>query len=116
MNVDDTKEIFWKSDLDVTLYYLTFEEVQQIPVSDSEYLASYFTASETDLTEKYKGVSVGRGVIFYGASILKLTVEALSPEYGRYVFSELPLKDAQRSNLGDGCFWYSIGQKYFYCY
>jgi len=120
MNVNDEKEIFWKSDLDVTLYYLTFEEVPQIPASESEYLTSYFTSRDIDLTNSYQNVSIGRDVIFFGAGILKLTVEALSPEYGRYVFSDLPLKDPQRSNLRDengdpvmGCFGASAANSIF---
>jgi hypothetical protein len=32
---------------------------------------------------------------------LKFTVEEQGPEYGRYIFSDLPLKDPQRSNLRD---------------
>jgi hypothetical protein len=120
MKINDVKEVFWKSDLDVTLYYLTFEEIMQIPVSESEYLTSYFTSRDIDLTNSYQNVSIGRVVIFFGVGILKLTVEALSPEYGRYVFSDLPLKDPQRSNLRDengdpvmGCFGASAANNIF---
>jgi hypothetical protein len=35
------------------------------------------------------------------STILKVTVEALSPEYGRYILSDLPFKDPKRSNLRD---------------
>ena len=30
MKIRDKKEIFWKSDANVTAYYITFEEMEQI--------------------------------------------------------------------------------------
>lgn len=105
MNIDDDKQIFWQSDLNVTAYYVTFEEVVQINENEweTEFIDSYIASRDHDLTEKYKSASIGRTVIFGATNdiVLKLTVEALSPEYGRYVFSQLPLNDSQRSNLRD---------------
>ena len=111
MNIDDEKEIFWKSDLNVTAYYITYEEI--IPDVESEYLYSFTTSRDNDLTRDYNNYSIGR-VIIWGTDsemILKITVEALSPDYGHYIFSSLPMNDPQRSNLRDesgkpvmGCF------------
>jgi len=113
MNAADEKEIFWKSDLNVTTYYLTYDEIVNDDELESDFLYSYMAARDNDLTEKYKNVSIGHEIIF-GVNyeiVMRLTVEALSPEYGRYIFSDLPLKDRQRSNLRDengnpvmGCF------------
>jgi hypothetical protein len=100
MNTTDSKQLFWKSDLEVTAYYITYEESQG---NGWEFVLSYETVRDNDLTEQYKNASVGRGII-YGVNyttVLRFTVEALGPEYGRYLLSELPLKDPQRSNLRD---------------
>ena len=104
MNVtDDRKEVFWKSDLAVTAYNITFEELTSENPPDFEFRGSYIGARDNDLTGKYKNNSIGRTFLFgvNSAQIIKLTVETLSPEYGRYLFSELPLNDSQRSNLRD---------------
>jgi hypothetical protein len=115
MQNDDEKEIFWKSDLNVTAYYITYEELYPIIEDEweSEFLFSYKSARDNELTQQYENVSIGHEII-WGADagkVLKLTVEALSSEYGQYIFSSLPLKDSQRSNLRDevgnpvmGCF------------
>ncbi len=115
MHVDDEKEIFWKSDLDVTAYYVSYYELTWGAANEwiAEYLDSFLNTRDNDFTKKYNNASIGREVIF-GVdyeTVLKITIEALSPEYGRYVFSELPLKDPKRTNLRDkngnpvmGCF------------
>jgi hypothetical protein len=113
MNIADNKQIFWKSDLEVNVYYLTFEESEQIQGSEWEFVHNFATVRDNDLTERYKRYSIGRAIILgvnYG-TVLRFTVKALNPEYGRYVISDLPLKDPQRSNLRDengnpvmGCF------------
>ncbi len=110
MNVSDQKELFWTSDPAVTAYYMTFEEITE---DGLEYYESYTISRDNDLTELYSNVSVGKDLL-WGLNfeiVLKLTIEAFSPEYGRYIFSELPLNDPQRSNLRDengypvmGCF------------
>jgi len=115
INAEDTKEIFWKSDLDVTSYNITFEELFQISANEweSEFLWSHVSTRDNELTERYGNISIGREIIWWAdaGTILKMTVEALSPEYGRYILSDLPLKDPLRSNLRDedgnpimGCF------------
>lgn len=105
MHVDDEKEIFWKSDLAVTAYYLRYEEMELTGGDEREveFLDSYSSSRDNDLTERYQAVSIGRTTIFgvNYPTVLQLTVEALSPAYGRYLFSDLPLKDHQRSNLRD---------------
>ncbi len=58
------------------------------------------------LSEEHKDVSIGKENFQVSqqadaGTVLKITVEALSPEYGRYIFSSLPLNDTQRSNLRD---------------
>jgi hypothetical protein len=108
---DERKELYWKSDLDIASYYVTYEEI--IRNSETEFLFSYNVVRDNDLTKKYGDVSIGKETLF-GISpgiVLKLTVEAFSPEYGHYIFSSLPLNDPQRSNLRDqdgapvmGCF------------
>jgi hypothetical protein len=110
IGVDEHKEVLWRSVKEVTAYYLTYEEVT---ATGEELLDSYPLAAVQDLSRLYPGTSVGREVlsgIDYEIT-MRLTIEALSPEWGRYVFSELPLKDPQRSNLRDengnpvmGCF------------
>ena len=59
--------------------------------------------SINDLTERYGNVSIGKATIWQAdaVTLLKITVEALSPKYGRYISSSLPLNDPQRSNLRD---------------
>ncbi len=110
MNADDQKEIFWKSDPEVTAYYITYEE---LTLDGAEFLGSDARAADNDLSEKYASESIGREFLFgfNYETTLRLTVETLSPEWGRYIFSELPLKDPQRTNLRDengnpvmGCF------------
>ena len=110
MNANDDKEIFWRSDPEVTAYFLTYEE---LTIDGYEFIDSGARARNNDLSELYANASIGKEFIF-GVNfeiILRITVEALSPEYGRYIFSNLPLKDPQRSNLRDengepvmGCF------------
>ncbi len=124
MHIADRKEIFWKSDSDVTSYYITYEEILAINgnVWASEWLYSRPAIRDNDLTDIYRNVSVGWDIIFGVASprILRLTVEALSPEYSRYIFSSLPLKDPQRTNLRDadgnpvmGCFGAIAGTRIY---
>jgi len=115
MNFTGNKQIFWKSDLNVTSYYISFELLEQDDQNQwqSTFLYSHPSARDNDLTARYTNVSVGREIIFgsFYDAVLKMTVEALSPEYGSYMFSSLPLKDPARSNLRDengnpvmGCF------------
>ena len=107
MMSDDTKQIFWKSDPNITSYHIIVEESEQIDENDPEFefLDSFVSARDSALTERHENVSIGTDVSaeVYAdiGKVLKITVEALSPEYGRYIFSLLPLNDAQRSNLRD---------------
>ncbi len=108
---NDEKAIFWKSDLNVTSYFVTVEVPERIredkPESEFVTSTSYSSSSsrDNDLTEKH-GVSIGKENFFVSrisnaGKVLRITVEALSPEYGHYIFSSLPLNDARRSNLRD---------------
>jgi hypothetical protein len=110
MNVNDQKEILWISDPEVTSYFLTYEEITD---ERAEFLGSTSRAADPDLSQSYPNGSVGREYLFGWDSevVLRLTVEAFSPDWGRYIFSELPFKDPQRTNLLDqngnpvmGCF------------
>ena len=104
---DDEKAVYWKSDLNVTSYLVTVE-VSERGYADrleSGFTASYSSSRENDLTDKH-GVSIGKENFYVSrksnaGKVLKITVESLSPEYGSYIFSSLPLNDARRSNLRD---------------
>jgi hypothetical protein len=107
LKINDEKAIFWKSDLDVTSYLVTVEVPARIREDkpESRFLTSYSSSRDKDLTEKH-GVSIGKEDFYVSrksnaGKVLRITVEALSPEYGRYIFSSLPLNDARRSNLRD---------------
>ena len=87
-----------------------------------EFFFSYKTSRDNDLTERYRNASVGHETLFGvdEGTVLRMTVEALSPEYGRYIFSALPLNDPQRSNLRDeagnpvmGCFGATAAKSIF---
>ena len=102
---NDEKAIFWKSALKVTSYFVTVEVLEHIHdnIPESGFLTS--SSRDNDLTEKH-GVSIGKENFFVSreanaGKVLRITVEALSPEYGRYIFSSLPLNDGRRSNLRD---------------
>lgn len=104
---DDEKAIFWKSDLNVTSYLVTVEIPERVREDriESGFIASYSSSREKDLTEKH-GVSIGKENFYVSrksnvGKVLRITVESLSPEYGSYIFSSLPLNDARRSNLRD---------------
>ena len=106
---NDEKAIFWKSDLNVTSYFVTVEVSERIhenkPESGFVTSTSYSSSRDNDLTETH-GVSIGKENFLVSrksnaGKVLRITVEALSPEYGRYIFSSLPLNDARRSNLRD---------------
>jgi len=110
MTVNEQKEILWMSDGEVTAYFLTYEEITE---EGGEFLGSFSRAADPDLSQPHPNVSVGREILYgLGSEMtLKLTEEAFSPKWGRYIFSELPLKDPQRTNLRDqngdpvmGCF------------
>ena len=120
---DVEKTIYWRSDLEVTSYFVTIVTVFEL---DNEFLEeelfledpqlhederfvesvdSFSLARDKDLTEQH-GVSIGKESFFVGreanaGKTLSIIVDGLSPEYGRYIFSALPLNDAQRSNLRD---------------
>ena len=119
----DEKTIYWRSDLDVTSYYVTvvtvfeldnaflekalFHEDEQLREDERfvESADSFSLSRDNDLTEQH-GISIGKESFFVGreanaSKSLSIIVDALSPEYGRYIFSALPLNDAQRSNLRD---------------
>ena len=102
---DDEKAVYWKSDLNVTSYLVTVEVPERVREGriQSGFTASYSSSRENDLTETH-GFSIGKENFYVSRSsnagkVLKITVESLSPEYGRYIFSALPLNDARRSNL-----------------
>ena len=108
---DDEKAIYWRSDFDVTSYFVTVATVVELlgrSLENEQFVesvSSFSLSRDKELTEKYD-VSIGIENFFVGreanaGKILSITVEALSPEYGRYIFSSLPLNDAQRSNLRD---------------
>ncbi len=108
---DGEKAIYWRSDFDVTSYFVTVATVVELlgrSLENEQFVesvSSYSSSRDKDLTEKH-GVSIGIENFFVNreanaGKILSITVEALSPEYGRYIFSSLPLNDAQRSNLRD---------------
>ena len=103
----DEKAIYWKSDLNVTSYFVTVEVSERLrngqPESGS--VTSFSLSRDNDLTETH-GVSIGKENYIVNresnaGKLLTITVEALSPEYGSYIFSSLPLNDARRSNLRD---------------
>lgn len=119
----DEKTIYWRSNLEVTSYFVTvvtvfeldnafleeelFREDEQLLEHERfvESADSFSLSRDTDLTEQH-GVSIGKESFFVGreanaGKTVSITVDALSPEYGRYIFSALPLNDAQRSNLRD---------------
>ena len=119
----DEKTIYWRSNLEVTSYFVTvvtvfeldnafleeelFREDEQL-LEDERFVESadsFSLSRDKDLTEQH-GISIGKESFFVGreanaGKTLSITVNALSPEYGRYIFSALPLNDAQRSNLRD---------------
>ena len=108
---DEENAIYWRSDFDVTSYFVTVATVVELlgrSLENEQFVesvSSYSSSRDKDLTEKH-GVSIGIENFFVNreanaGKILSITVEALSPEYGRYIFSSLPLNDAQRSNLRD---------------
>ncbi len=123
LNRDVEKTIYWRSDLEVTSYFVTvvtvfeldnafleeelFFEDPQLHENERfvESVDSFSLSRDNDLTEQH-GVSIGKESFFVGreanaGKTLSIIVEGLSPEYGRYIFSALPLNDAQRSNLRD---------------
>ena len=104
---NDEKTIFWKSDLNVSSYFVTIEVSERIHEGEPESvsLTTFSLSRDNDLTETH-GVSIGKENFFVNrgsnaGKLLRITVEALSPEYGHYIFSSLPLNDARRSNLRD---------------
>ena len=106
MGIDDEKEVFWRSEPDITAYYVTVVEVEpdgKDGVSATEIVAAYVASRDNGLSRDYGSVSIGWTVLFdlEGSIEYRLTIDALSPSLGRYVFSDLPLKDPQRSNLRD---------------
>ncbi len=103
MDVNTSNEIFWESDPAVSSYNLTVEAVNEMGNSglDLDIIDTYVAARDADLSAQYSEASIGRTVLYYGEGVFQFTVESLSPSYGRYVFSELPLQDPQRSNLRD---------------
>lgn len=118
------KEVFWKSDLDVTAYYISLEALTEVAVDEweSEFLYSHRSSRDNNLTKKYQSVSVGREFIWFADEkiVTQLTVHALSPEYGQYLFSSLPLNDPQKTNLRDqngnpvmGCFGATAAKSLF---
>jgi hypothetical protein len=124
MKSEDKKEIFWKSEKNITAYYITYEEL--IAVGDNKYfvnwLYSYKSTVDYETTKNYNNVSIGRELIwgFNQDTFLRITVEAISPAYGRYMFSSLPLNDPNKSNLRDeednivmGCFGASTAASIF---
>jgi len=105
MNIDDNKEIFWKSNLNVTSYQVVYEEMTMDEENewDSEFLFTHISYRDNDLTDIYNDYSVGRLLLwnFDDEMVLKITIQALSPDLGQYISSSLPMNDPQRSNLRD---------------
>ena len=104
---NDEKAVYWRSDLNVTSYLVTVEVPERVYADrlESGFTASYSSSRENDLTDKH-GVSIGKENFYVSrksnvGKVLRITVESLSPEYGSYIFSSLPLNDARRSNLRD---------------
>lgn len=105
MKTSDRKELFWQSVKEVTAYYVTYEEV--ISLVNGEYETDYWYATTAsvnhDVNDNYPNVSVGSELIWDNdfEIIFKMTVEAVSPELGTYMFTDLPLNDPSRTNLRD---------------
>ncbi len=100
MNIKDEKEIFWKSNLEVSAYVVSLEEY--IPGIGFVNLYSYRMSRDNDFLDKYPNYSIGRNFLFgLEEGYFMFTVEALNPDYGKYLFSQLPLNDPQRTNLRD---------------
>ena len=104
---NDEKVVYWRSDLKVTSYLVTVEVPERVYEDrlQSGFTASYSSSRENDLTDKH-AVSIGKENFYVSrksnaGKVLRITVESLSPEYGSYIFSSLPLNDARRSNLRD---------------
>jgi hypothetical protein len=93
--------VFWESDPRGAVYYIKIEKVER---PDS--LVLMYDYSDYPL-EDLKDYNQGRpvGVIPIIAEIVPglylLTVSALDENYGRYYYSNLPLKDPQKTNLRD---------------
>jgi hypothetical protein len=93
--------VFWESDPRCAVYYIKIEKVER---PDS--LVLMYDYSDYPL-EDLKDYNQGRpvGVIPIIAEIVPglylLTVSALDENYGRYYYSNLPLKDPQKTNLRD---------------
>ncbi|MBN2090964.1 DUF4249 family protein [candidate division KSB1 bacterium] len=124
IKINQNKELFWKSDKNVTAYYVTYELVSKFNGDEpvTEFLYSYKSARDNEINKNYKNVSIGHEQIWdvdYGVTF-KITVQGLSPEYGRYMFSSLPLNDHKKSNLRDehgnpvmGCFGAAAARSIF---
>ena len=89
---DDEKAIFWKSDLNVTSYFITVEVPERVREDqiESGFTTSHSLSREKDLTETH-GVSIGKENFYVSrksnaGKVLRITVEALSPDMGAIFF------------------------------
>lgn len=93
--------VAWQSDIRSSVYYIKIEKVE---TSDSLVLEYRHPAFPLEiLTSVNSGIPVGYEPLFSDIlpGLYKLTVSVMNENYGKYFYSDLPLKDPEKTNLRD---------------
>jgi len=99
-NFNESNDIRWISDPMTSTYYVMME---QILLPDSiQIIYTHPSFPIEALTRQNGGNPIGIEPLFgLFPGLYRITVSVMDPNYGRYYYSDLALKDPQKSNLRD---------------
>jgi len=94
-------QVFWESDPRCAVYYIKLEQVVQLDSLIILYEHPNYPLEDLKASNQGRPVGVEPITAVIAPGLYLLTVSTLDENYGRYYYSNLPLKDPEKSNLRD---------------
>lgn len=94
-------QIFWESDPRCTIYYIKLDKVEKLDSLVLIYDHPNYPLEDLKAYNQGRPVGVEPITANIGPGLYLLTVSALDENYGKYYYSDLQLKDPEKSNLRD---------------
>jgi hypothetical protein len=94
-------QVFWESDPRCAVYYIKLEQVERLDSLILLYDHPNYPLEDLKAYNQGRPVGVEPITADIVPGLYLLTVSTLDENYGRYYYSNLPLKDPEKSNLRD---------------